>query len=444
MSRNLQHTSAMITKIIPLALFTAQAVIGAVIRHHDEPRASNADGLAVVAITATLAVPPGPTLSWAVDPNLVIVTETDYTTGQPSRVPPTPTLGELLSYVTIGAPYQNTTLVAISAGPVSAPPIPSFTGASAIIGASTMPYGDSSIKTIPSSAPFRPTSEDNYSAALVAFPSSAPAESSQVPAASGAPSSGLSQVPFPSFQALVTSSHVLAPSQLPPISLEPSSTAVVVIPVSKSPTTVLVVPVTPTATPQRHKRSNNIGFIEGELIDTKSRVSNGVPAQVSTVSASHPSTLMGANPPHVALQLNTATKVLVPAKSGDQVADKTTSQSVGTIQVPRKSLSATHSNTMFKPKELSNPNPTPTPRSSHIRAPSFKASSALLVGSTVVIGEGAHCPYPYPGELCGKGAAKTTFVTATKTKAQKPTSPATRKGEKLESTGWCPYPGQKC
>ncbi|KAF2710422.1 hypothetical protein K504DRAFT_490547 [Pleomassaria siparia CBS 279.74] len=52
-----------------------------------------------------------------------------------------------------------------------------------------------------------------------------------------------------------------------------------------------------------------------------------------------------------------------------------------------------------------------------------------------VISKGAHCPYPYPREHCGKPI--TTFETKTKTKKEE---------EKPKSTSkaWCPYPNQEC
>ncbi|KAH7132059.1 hypothetical protein B0J11DRAFT_577008 [Dendryphion nanum] len=79
-------------------------------------------------------------------------------------------------------------------------------------------------------------------------------------------------------------------------------------------------------------------------------------------------------------------------------------------------------------KEAPKSEPTPT-------------QSAEPTGHTTVIGEGPHCPFPYPGEHCSKKPL-TTFVT------EKPfvTNTKTEEGKKPKetATGWCPYPGQKC
>jgi hypothetical protein len=69
-------------------------------------------------------------------------------------------------------------------------------------------------------------------------------------------------------------------------------------------------------------------------------------------------------------------------------------------------------------------------------------------GHTTVLSADPRCPYPFPGIHCDE--PKTTLVIRTEeakpsTTPQPTTQPTTtgRDGQ-LESSGWCPYPGQKC
>ncbi|ORY11259.1 hypothetical protein BCR34DRAFT_614747 [Clohesyomyces aquaticus] len=119
------------------------------------------------------------------------------------------------------------------------------------------------------------------------------------------------------------------------------------------------------------------------------------------------------------------------------------SDSESIVTPVRRPTSAHHFNSMFTPKHSSTLTPTPShslaPGLSKVPVstpePSKTTSSTMPAGSFVMIGEGKHCPYPYPNEKCGKGAERTTFVTVAKSSVA-PTSATT--------TGWCPYPRQKC
>lgn len=73
---------------------------------------------------------------------------------------------------------------------------------------------------------------------------------------------------------------------------------------------------------------------------------------------------------------------------------------------------------------------TPSSKPSSSTTPlSPSSTSAAPVGS-IVLGEGPHCPYPYPGEHCRTKGTFTTLVTKAK--------------EAPKSKTWCPYPGREC
>jgi hypothetical protein len=97
----------------------------------------------------------------------------------------------------------------------------------------------------------------------------------------------------------------------------------------------------------------------------------------------------------------------------------------------RISTQSTRASANVSSKTSSKPTTTHTPSST-----SSTDSEDTVV--TAIIQPNRHCPYPYPGGVCG--APKTTLVTTTK--ADKPET--TAKENKPTSSGWCAYPGQVC
>jgi hypothetical protein len=99
----------------------------------------------------------------------------------------------------------------------------------------------------------------------------------------------------------------------------------------------------------------------------------------------------------------------------------------------RRSATSTHTSANISSKASSKKptvTHTPSPTSGH-----YDSEDAVI---TSIIPLNHHCPYPYPGGVCGP--PKTTLLTKTK-----PDTPlTTAKQDKPKYSGWCAYPGQMC
>jgi hypothetical protein len=429
--------------IIPVFLATSTVSAAALrARHAEDTKLSNTNAnIVYVTITKTLTatqLPPSSTK------HTVLVTVTDYTTVTPpvsthpsqhvshsSPVPAPPFSESHLSYGPSSVPKSSCSSTVVAPRP-SMIPRPFHETFFSVGTPSIKPTPSSSKSVLVPSAPLRPTPVPSLSHYSVLVPS-APLRPTPVPSHSSAPAKASSS----------STPHII----VTPVTPTSSPTGHIVVTPGKpnytgagnKPGSGLGGFVFPSAAPEMG--SDQVYKAKAAVIDDM-RLFTSIPfdAPVATVpfdtplpAATHPSKKVTSSAP---TSTDAAKKVFTNNKASSTHAATPSPHSSGNALESLFSM-LPHPRSSSSSHSPSKPSAAPAPS---------KHSSAPAPGKTVVMGNGPHCPYPYPGEHCG-GGSFTTVVSEKATPTPTPTPTPIKQDKKkpeAEATGWCPYPGQKC